>query len=303
MKKFFTALAAITATLTLALTFAACGGGNIEVASVTLNKTEITLEEGGEGTLTATVNPENATDKTVSWTSSNEAASTVLNGKVKAVKEGTATVTAKAGAKTAECKVTVTKPAPVELTKEQIKKAFENTINAENLTISLYPVDNTVRIDGKNKIMYMNTSDDYTVVADGEGENFVIKEYRVPLPSEKPPYETSNSVTTECEQIIGKKITSFAELAVAYIYNFSHINIIKDMEFTYNAEDNCYSTQVTGGGWCKCYFEGNGNDARLTKFSMGPEGMEATTEFRFYDYGTTVCPELTSEHVLVYTSK
>lgn len=31
MKKFFTALAAITATLTLALTFAACGGGNIEV--------------------------------------------------------------------------------------------------------------------------------------------------------------------------------------------------------------------------------------------------------------------------------
>ena len=87
----------------------ACGGGNIEVASVTLNKTEITLEEGGEGTLTATVNPENATDKTVSWTSSNEAVSTVLNGKVKAVKEGTATVTAKAGAKTAECKVTVTK--------------------------------------------------------------------------------------------------------------------------------------------------------------------------------------------------
>lgn len=44
----------------------ACGGGNIEVASVTLKKTEITLEEGGEGTLTATVNPENATDKTVS---------------------------------------------------------------------------------------------------------------------------------------------------------------------------------------------------------------------------------------------
>lgn len=53
MKKFFATLAAITAALTLSLAFAACGDGKVEVTNVTLNKTEISIEIGGEETLTA----------------------------------------------------------------------------------------------------------------------------------------------------------------------------------------------------------------------------------------------------------
>ena len=79
----------------------------VEVESVTLNKTEITLDVGGTETLTATVLPENATDKTVTWETSDAKVATVANGVVTAVAKGEATVTAKAGEKSATCKVIV----------------------------------------------------------------------------------------------------------------------------------------------------------------------------------------------------
>lgn len=82
----------------------------IAVTGVTLNKTELTLTEGNSETLSATVKPDNATDKTVSWTSSDATVASVDdNGKVTAIKAGTATITVKTkdGEKTATCKVTV----------------------------------------------------------------------------------------------------------------------------------------------------------------------------------------------------
>ena len=95
------------------------GTGNIKVWTVTmpvsgvaLDKTSAELQVGKTLTLTATVTPDNATDKAVAWTSSNVAVATVAaNGVVTAKAEGTATITATAGGKTATCTVTV-KAAP-----------------------------------------------------------------------------------------------------------------------------------------------------------------------------------------------
>jgi uncharacterized protein YjdB len=90
----------------------------VAVESVSLDKSELTLIVGEDATLTATVKPDGATDKSVSWASDKEAVATVdEGGKVSAKAEGeaTITVTTKDGGKTATCKVTV-KAAEVKVT-------------------------------------------------------------------------------------------------------------------------------------------------------------------------------------------
>lgn len=79
------------------------------VESVTLDKTSLELTEGDEATLTATVLPENASNKNILWSSSNENVATVSNGLVKAVAPGTTSIIAKSedGEKTATCEITV----------------------------------------------------------------------------------------------------------------------------------------------------------------------------------------------------
>ena len=82
----------------------------VEVSGVSLDENELELTVGEEKTLTAVVEPENATNKKVSWSSDNEAAATVdENGKVTAVAAGEAmiTVTTEDGSYTDECLVTV----------------------------------------------------------------------------------------------------------------------------------------------------------------------------------------------------
>ena len=81
---------------------------SVDVESVSLDITTLSLSVGESATLTATVKPDNASDKNVVWTSSDNSVATVSNGKATAVKAGTATVKATCGGKTAECVVTVT---------------------------------------------------------------------------------------------------------------------------------------------------------------------------------------------------
>jgi hypothetical protein len=80
---------------------------SVEVTEVTLDKTAITLVVNSSETLTATVKPDDADDKTVVWTTNDAAKVTVTNGTVTAIAEGSAIVTATAGDKSATCEVTV----------------------------------------------------------------------------------------------------------------------------------------------------------------------------------------------------
>ena len=81
----------------------------IEVESVDLDKTELTLTEGEIDKLTAIVSPDYATEPEVTWVSDNPEVAIVEDGVVTAVKEGTAVITAKASGYTAECQVVVRK--------------------------------------------------------------------------------------------------------------------------------------------------------------------------------------------------
>ena len=109
------------------------------VTSITLNKTTLSLQTGQSETLTATVKPDNATDKTVSWTSSNTSVATVTSsGKVTAISKGSATITCTAndgsGVK-ATCLVTVTDPI-IKVTSITLNKTSLSLETGQNETLT-----------------------------------------------------------------------------------------------------------------------------------------------------------------------
>ncbi|MDE6580561.1 MAG: Ig-like domain-containing protein, partial [Ruminiclostridium sp.] len=135
----------------------------IPVTSVTLNKNELSLEKGESAELTATVEPEDATDKTVTWTSSDEKVATVdENGKVTAIAAGAATITAKAGDKSATCEVTVTVPV-TGITLDKTELSLEKGESAE-LTAAVEPEDAT------DKTITWTSSDEKVATVDENGK-------------------------------------------------------------------------------------------------------------------------------------
>lgn len=114
------------------------------VTSVTLNQTSASLKAGETVTLTATVNPSDATDKTVTWSTTDATVATVSNGVVTAKKVGTATITAKAGDKTATCTITVE---PILVTSVSLDKTSLKMIEGDSQTLiaTVYPDNATNR--------------------------------------------------------------------------------------------------------------------------------------------------------------
>ena len=105
------------------------------VESVTITPESAEVEVGKTVELTAQVLPENATDKTVTWTSSDDTVATVENGVVTGVQAGTATITATTadGGKTATCEVTVKQPAKPEVSEGEATIYFSVSHDAEFL--------------------------------------------------------------------------------------------------------------------------------------------------------------------------
>lgn len=95
----------------VSLLFSSCKEKDIDVTGITLSPTEISIGADETATITATVSPSDATNKTVTWASSDASIATVDAGKVKAIAEGEATITATTndGNYSATCIVTVEK--------------------------------------------------------------------------------------------------------------------------------------------------------------------------------------------------
>ncbi len=115
---------------------------DIPVTGITLDKTEMTLEKGETGTITATIKPENATNKQFSWGSDNAEVIKLVSSEngiltIEALAEGEATIIATTadGNHTASCKVTVTETPTGEISMK-LDKTNETIASAETIDIT-----------------------------------------------------------------------------------------------------------------------------------------------------------------------
>lgn len=149
----------------------------VPVSSITLNNTNITLIEGEETTLVATIKPDDATDKTVRWASDKTSIVVVeQNGKVTAVQEGSATITASAGDKTATCSITVQKKG-IEVTKVTFSLSSLTLTEGKSYTLiaTVHPsnaTDKTVYWSSSNPSIV--TVSDGTVTAKAPGTATIV---------------------------------------------------------------------------------------------------------------------------------
>ena len=131
----------------------------IEVTSITLDKTSTNIEVGNELELVATVLPEEATDKNVTWATSNEHIATVENGIVTGIKAGTVIITATAGKVSANCEIKVT-----EKDVDYIKNEKLSLIQGDDLTM-------LTGIDEETTIEQLLTDTNFT-------NNYIVKAYK-----------------------------------------------------------------------------------------------------------------------------
>ena len=143
----------------------------IPVTSVTLDRTSVTLEIGQSTTLVAYVQPDDATDKTVSWTNSDDTVISLdANGRITALKEGTATVAAIAGDKSASCAVTVSKSV-VPVTSVTLDRSTLSLEKGQSVKL----VATVSPSDATDKDVTWNSSDFSVANVDQEGNVLAMK--------------------------------------------------------------------------------------------------------------------------------
>ena len=142
------------------------------VSKIELNQNSAEMKVGETVSLTATVYPEYATDKTVTWSSSDESVATVsATGEVSAIALGEAVITASNGAVKAECKVTVV-ATPVESIELNLIASSLKVGEKVQLTATVSPADATDRTvtwsSSDESVATVSATGEVTAVALGE---------------------------------------------------------------------------------------------------------------------------------------
>ena len=185
----------------------------VAVSSVTLDKTSMSITVGDTEQLTATVLPNNATDKTVTWSSDNGNVATVdSSGKVTAKNVGTANIIASAGDKTATCMVSVNAIAisgSVNLSGGEMYGSKLTATYTGNETVSYQWYRGDAAIDGATESTYMLTAADVgktvKVVVSGTGnyQGSVSAQTTKAVEKATPDYEIPSNLTATYGQKLG----------------------------------------------------------------------------------------------------
>ncbi|MBC2727213.1 MAG: Ig-like domain-containing protein, partial [Desulfosporosinus sp.] len=241
----------------------------VAVTGVNLDKETLTLEAGKTGSLTAAVLPEDAPDKTVTWSSSNPAVATVnSNGEVTGVNLGTAIISVKTtdGSYTASCTVTVIKPI-VKVTGVSLNQSSLrlNVHHTAQLTATVAPTD------ADNKGVTWSSSDEDVATVDQTGLVTAVSAGTAEI-----------TVTTSDQGFTATcQVTSVADTTAPTIQSVSPENAItlggaQAQRLTVRAEDN----EGSAGATARMEYSRDGQTWTLIPGTViGPNG---TSPFSFY---------------------
>ncbi len=243
----------------------------IEVTSVSLNKTSLTLEIGESETLTATVLPSNATDKSVTWTCSAQTVVTVEDGKVTTIESGTATITATtSNGKTASCMITVIEPAPevIEVTSVSLNKTSLTLEIGESeiLTATVLPNNATDK-----SVTWTSSDQSVAIVANGEvtavGSGIATITATV-----------SNGKTAICRITVNAAIPEITQVEGATI---AGTDIFMLVDYTTDSVALLNKVTVSSGSW-DLYSDILGQNRIPTKIAAGSNGKLQDGDNVFY---------------------
>ena len=204
----------------------------IAVTGVKVTLANLTLVIGETSKLDATVEPADATDKTVLWSSSNAAVAMVgSDGQVAALKEGTATVTASAGGKSTTCNVTVV-TTYVEATGLTLDKTALELTEGDTYTLSA----TIAPADASNKYPEWTSSDSDVAVVDGNGKVVALKAGSATITA------TVDKQKASCQVTVAQKILAVSRV----VLDKEALDLIEGDTFTLTATvEPDYATDQT----------------------------------------------------------
>lgn len=195
----------------------------VHVTSVSLDQSSLELSVGETYEFIATVLPENATNKEVIWSSSDESVLTVNDGVITAIKEGKATITVKSkdGFKSSSCEVIVNKaPSIIHVTSVSLDEITLNMETGDRYTLlaTVLPADAT------DKSLSWSSSDDSIVSVTNKGKLTALKAGEATITV------TTNDggLTASCTVNVTQKVVPVNGVSLNY----------SELELTVNSSEN-----------------------------------------------------------------
>lgn len=206
---------------------------DVKVTSISLNSSSISLKEGATKQLTATVSPSNATNKSVTWSSSNETVAVVDgNGKVTAKAKGEVTITCKANdgsGKQATCSVTVTAADPIRVTEITLNYTSASMVagDTKQLSATISPSNAT------DKTVSWSSSNTSVATVDNNG---------------KITAKSRGTATITCKANDGSDKLATCEITVSGVKSYSNFKAktIEGIEIQFHVDD-------VSSGICRVY--------------------------------------------------
>ena len=271
----------------------------VEVQSITLDQTSYEVIQGGSIQIKATVAPADATDKTLTWTSSDKEIATVVNGVVTGKKEGTVTITASHKDITATAQVTVKIVAVESITFAEEAYTVDEartitltpTINPSNATdkaLTWTSADETIATVSEAGVVRGIKAGETTVTAtapNGKSASVTItvteNSYSINFPDDQQPTRTDRKLNSVTVAIEGQddKVLSIDGTLVYNDLTEGETNIINC-----NAGDPITATFSYTGTWMNGYVYIDLDNNRQFSFREGNTNQEGTELVSFSYY-------------------